>query len=248
MNDLHPATAAAAGVAGLLAGLVVPRLIAAIPEPEPEEPDPLEDDRPAVEEGDAEQPKELYADIAARPGLAWKAALASGMGAALIGLVLGRDLSLLVVLPLVPVCVALSVIDWRTRLLPTRVIAPSYALTVVTILLAWLLGDRDAHDLGRAALGWLIYGGMFFLLWFVYPRGLGYGDVRLSGLLGLALGWVGWSELLVGIFSGLLFGGVLGAALSIVTRRRDNPFGPFMVLGALAGIVLGQPVQDWYLG
>jgi leader peptidase (prepilin peptidase)/N-methyltransferase len=195
-----------------------------------------------------EEPKELYADIAARPGLALRAAVASGVCAAALGLVFGWNLSLLVVLPLVPVGVALAVVDWRTKLLPTRLIAPSYVVTIVMILLVWLVDSRAPHDLERTALGWLVYGGMFFLLWFIYPRGLGYGDVRLAGLLGLALGWVGWAELLLGIWAGLLLGGILGGLLSLVLRRRDYPFGPFMLVGALLGVVLGQPVVSALYG
>ena len=141
-----------------------------------------------------------------------EAALASGVCAAALGLVFGWNMSLLVVLPLVPVSVALTVIDWRTRLLPTRLIAPAYAVTVVAVLVAWLVDGRDLHDLERTALGWLVYGGMFFLLWFVYPRGLGYGDVRLAGVLGLALGWVGWAELLLGIWSASCWAGSWAAA------------------------------------
>ena len=170
------------------------------------------------------------------------------MSAAALGLVFGWNLSLLVVLPLVPVSVALAVIDWRTKLLPTRLIAPSYVMTIVAILVVWLVDSREVSDLQRTALGWLVYGGMFFLLWFVYPRGLGYGDVRLAGLLGLALGWVGWAELLLGIWTGLLLGGILGGLLSLVLRRRDYPFGPFMLVGALLGIVLGQPVVSALYG
>lgn len=238
--DLHPVTGLVTGLAGAAAGGLVPGLVARLPEPEirPESaPEPEEEDQ-----GAAEEPKELYADIAARPGLGWRAAVASGVVAGLLGLVLGWDAALVVLLPLVPVGVALAVIDWRTRLLPTRLIAPSYAVTLVAVLVAFLLDGRDLGDLERTAFGWLVYGGMFFLLWFVYPRGLGYGDVRLAGVLGLALGWVGWAELLLGIWAGLLLGGILGGLLSLVTRRRDYPFGPFMLLGALLGVVLGQPV------
>jgi leader peptidase (prepilin peptidase)/N-methyltransferase len=223
-------------------------MIARLPEPEPDE---EQEDSERSEEGGGSAPeesKELYADIGTLPGLAWRAAAASGVCAAAIGLMLGWDVSLLVVLPLVPIGVALAVIDWRTRLLPTRLIAPAYAVTVVAVLVAWLVDSRDAQDLGRTALGWLIYGGMFFLLWFIYPRGLGYGDVRLSGVLGLALGWLGWAELLLGIWSGLLLGGILGGLLSLVTRRRDYPFGPFMLAGALLGVVLGQPVMSALYG
>ncbi len=92
---------------------------------------------------------------------------------------------------------ALAVVDWRTRLLPTWLIAPAYVVTVVTILLGLAAGQPGPARPGAAPRsGWLIYGGLFFLLWFIYPRGLGYGDVRLSGVLGLALGWLGWGELL----------------------------------------------------
>ena len=81
---------------------------------------------------------------------------------------------------------------------------------------------------------------MFFVLWFVYPRGLGYGDVRLSGVLGLALGWVGWAELLLGIWDGLLLGGVVGGLLALRDpAQRPIPFGPFMLLGALAAVAVG---------
>jgi len=242
MTDLYPVTAVATGVLGLVAGALVPRLIGSVPEPEPEPDDPADGDT------EPEQPKELYADIAARPALQWTSAVASGLSAAAMGLMLGWSWALLVVLPLVPIGVALAVIDWRTKLLPTRLVAPTYALTVVTILVAWLADGRDLADLQRAALGWALYGGMFFALWFVYPRGLGYGDVRLSGVLGLALGWVGWSELLLGIWDGLLLGGVLGSLLALVTRRRDYPFGPFMLVGALSGVVLGQPVMSALYG
>ena len=102
---------------------------------------------------------------------------------------------------------------------------------------------RDRHDLARAALGWLVYGGMFFVLWFVYPRGLGYGDVRLSGVLGLALGWVGWAELVVGIWVGLLLGGVLGGVLALVPGAGGTTRSARSCCSARSsGVVLGQPV------
>ena len=255
MTDLHPVTALVAGLAGVAVGGLVSPLIARLPEPEPAQPDETDRGEADTELGDGlpeaaapAAPKELYADIASRPGLAWQTAVGCGVTAGLVGLALGWDLALVVLLPLVPVCVALAVIDWRTKLLPTRLIAPAYALTVVTVLVAFLAGDRDLQDLQRTGLGWLVYGGMFFVLWFVYPRGLGYGDVRLAGLLGLALGWVGWAELLLGIWAGLLLGGILGGLLSLVLRRRDYPFGPFMLLGALVGVVLGQPVLSAVYG
>jgi len=245
--DLYPVTAAVTGVAGLASGLLVPRLIAWIPEPEPEpegpeEPDATDDEADPV----PVQPKELYVAVAALPGLAWKAAVAAGLSAALVGLTLGWEWSLLVVLPLVPISVALAVVDWRTRLLPTRVVAPTYYLTIASVLVAWLLeGDLgDTSSLVRALLGWVAAGGLYLVLWLAYPRGMGYGDVRLSGVLGIALGFLGWEELAVGIYGGFLLGGLVGGLLAALRRvdRKGYPFGPFMLLGALVGVVLGQPI------
>ncbi|GEP38507.1 hypothetical protein NPS01_21700 [Nocardioides psychrotolerans] len=230
-------------LAGLLVGLVlcgltglfVPRLIARVPEPE--------------DDPDLDPPKETYVAIAALPGLTWKGALASALAGALVGTEVGLAWPLLFLLPLVPVGVALTVIDWRTMLLPTRIVAPSYVLVMALVLLAAALsGDTD--DLVRAGWGWLVYGGSFFVLWFIHPRGLGYGDVRLAGVLGIALGYLGWGELLVGLYAGFLLGGVGGGLLSLlrIVERRAFPFGPFMLVGALVGVVGGAPLLDAAFG
>jgi leader peptidase (prepilin peptidase) / N-methyltransferase len=237
---------------GVLATLVPP-LVRRLPEPVPETVAETGDAEEGHTDGEADAvvpaatrtlpaapPKEPYVAIAALPGLAWKSALAGGACGGLVGLAVGWSAVLPALVFLVPVAVALAVIDWRTTLLPTRIIAPSYVVLAALCLLAALLG-HDWHLLVRAALGWLVAGGLFFGLWFVYPKGLGYGDVRLSGLLGLALGLLGWPQLLVGVYTGFLLGGVGGlllAALRIVNRKRF-PFGPFMLVGALAGILAG---------
>lgn len=241
MTDVEPFPAVVAGVAALVLGLLVPALISRIPEPAPLlEPAESDTDLAPVP---TTTPKERYAEIALRPGLGWQAALASGLCGAVLGLVLGWAWPLLYLVPLVPVSVALAVVDWRTRLLPTRVIAPTYVAVIVLVLVCWqATGDTD--DLVRAGWGWLAAGGLYFVLWFAYPRGMGYGDVRLSGVLGIALGYLGWPELLVGIYGGFLLGGVVGGTLTLVRRvdRTGYPFGPFMLLGALVGIVVGDPV------
>ena len=249
MSDLDPVAAVVLGLVTLGLGVLVPALIARIPEPRPQDEPSEADAALPVDEDDPQPPaeapesKEPYAAIARLPGLAWKAALASGLAGALLGLVLGWDWPLLFLVPLVPVSVALAVVDWRTRLLPTRVIAPTYVGLIVLVLVCWLV-VRDHDDLIRAGWGWLIAGGLYFALWFVYPRGMGYGDVRLSGVLGIALGYLGWPELLVGIYGGFLLGGVVGGTLALLRRvdRRGYPFGPFMLLGALVGVVLGETV------
>jgi leader peptidase (prepilin peptidase)/N-methyltransferase len=220
-------------VSGVLA-LAVPTVVARVPEPEA---------------GDPDDPTETYAAIAALPGLAWKSAVAAALLGAAVGAAVGLDWPLLHLLPLVALGVALAVVDWRTRLLPTRLIAPAYVLVVASLLVGWF-ATGDTGDLVRAGLGWLLAGGFFLLLWFVYPAGLGYGDVRLSGVLGLALGQLGWAELVFGVWAGFLLGGVVGlllVALRLVDRR-NNPFGPWMLLGALLGIVWGPDVASALYG
>jgi leader peptidase (prepilin peptidase)/N-methyltransferase len=224
--------AAVAAVACGVGGLLVPVLIARIPEPEP---------APPAEEGAAvEEPKEAYAAIATRPGLRWRSAAVAAAAGGLVGASTGWDWPLLLLLPLVPVAVALGIIDWRTRLLPTRLVAPAYVLAVLLVLACFVI-TRDTDDLVRAGLGWVVAGGLYFLLWFVHPRGLGYGDVRLSGVLGIALGYLGWGQLMVGVYAGFLLGGFGGVLLTLtrLVERRAMPFGPFMLVGALVGIVAG---------
>ena len=190
-----------------------------------------------------DDPKILYADLGARRGVGVRAVLLSGVAGALVAWSQGWSWTLLVLLPLVPVMVALAVVDWNTRLLPTWVIRPTYYLTVALVLVAGLAAG-DAGAVIRAAAGWLVLGALYGLLWFVNSGGLGYGDVRLSGVLGLAGGFVGWAELLTGAWSAFLLGGVIGGVLALlkVVDRKAVPFGPFMVLGALVGLLVGPGV------
>lgn len=241
----HPAAALLGLVLGALAGWGCPALIRRVPEPEPEpESEPAE---PAAEP-DAEPvippAKELYADIADLPGLAWKASVASGLGAAVVGATVGLEWSLLFLLPLVPVCVALSVIDWRTKLLPKRLVLPAHAAVLVLAGAVAAL-DQDAGAYLRALIGMVVVRSIFWVLWWIRSSGMGFGDVRLSALLGFALAHLGWAELLVGIYASFILFIVPGVLLAVVRRDRtflksSFPFGPFMVAGALVGVALGR--------
>jgi leader peptidase (prepilin peptidase)/N-methyltransferase len=231
-------TALVAAVVGAVVAAPLPEVIARLPEPEP---DPEEHELvPADNEAEfarpVDDPKELYADLARVPGLRWGLVVACGLAAGAIGGRVGWHLSLVYLLYLVPVCAALAVVDWRTRYLPKRLVLPSYAVVGVVVLVAALV-THDGASLERAVLGWLSAYAFFFVLWFVIPRGMAYGDVRLSGLLGLALGWLGLQQLVLGLYTGFLLGGVLGVLLSAlkVFHHRHSPFGPYMVLGAFLG-------------
>lgn len=184
--------------------------------------------------------KELYTAIADHRGVAVASVLVSGLAGAVLGWALGWAWSLLFLVPLVPVLVGLAIIDWRTKLLPTWVIARTYAALVPLVLVVGAVtGEWD--DVLRAFWGWLITGGLYFVLWFINSAGLGYGDVRLSGIIGIVLGQLGWGTLFAGVYSAFILGGVIGGVLALakLVDRRGVPFGPFMVAGALMGVVLG---------
>ena len=225
-------TAAVTGVLGALGGLLVPRIIAWLPEPA----------QPAAD-------KQTYADIARSPGLGLRGALLSGVAGAGVGAAVGWSWALTFLLYLCVMGSALAVIDWRTRLLPTKLVAPSYVAVGALVLLAGGL-ERSGDDLLRSLWGWLAAGGVFWLMWRIYPRGMGYGDVRLAGVLGIALGYLGWGELLLGVYAGFLLGAVVGTLLSLLrlVDRKAYPFGPFMLLGAWVGVLFGPGVAALYLG
>lgn len=212
------------------AGLLVPGLIARIPEPGPEA------------QGD-DRPRPSYAEVATAPRLLPAAAITSLLAGGLVGAAVGLGWPLLFLLPLVPVGVALAAVDLRTRLLPTVVVWPTLVATAVLAALSGLLeGDREA--LVRAGLGAVVVFGLFFALWWIHPAGMGYGDVRLSAVVGLALGYLGWAELAIGIYGAFLAFSVPGLLLALLRRDRAilkaaYPFGPFLLAGALVGVLLG---------
>jgi leader peptidase (prepilin peptidase)/N-methyltransferase len=147
---------------------------------------------------------------------------------------------------LAAVGVTLAVIDIETLRLPDRLTLPSYPVGLVLLALP---ADRPA--LGRAVLAAAITGAVAFLLALLAPRGgLGLGDVKLLGVLGLFLGWLGWGVLVVGVALGFVLGGV--AAVGMLASRRAGlrdhlAFGPWLIAGALVAVVAGRPLVDAYL-
>lgn len=154
---------------------------------------------------------------------------------------------------LAAIAVALAVIDIDTHRLPNAIVLPSYPVGVGLLALAsWNPGGpSDWPALGRALIGSAAMYAVYFLLTVVYPAGMGFGDVKLAGVAGLFLGWVGWGAVLVGWFSAFLLGGVFSIGLLVAgraSRKSGIPFGPWLLLGAAVGIVVGQPIWGWYLG
>ena len=142
---------------------------------------------------------------------------------------------------LVVVGVWLSVIDILTHRLPNRIVFPSYPAAGV-LLVAAALAAQDWGRLVSLAGGAVVLWVFYFILRLIYPAGMGFGDVKLAGVLGLYLGFVGWSFLLWGTFAAFLLGGLWGVLL-IISRRGNAktaiPFGPFMIVGAGLVLALG---------
>jgi leader peptidase (prepilin peptidase)/N-methyltransferase len=138
--------------------------------------------------------------------------------------------------------VALAMIDIDHHRLPDAIVLPLYPIALVGFVLAGLLGGDWAWLSAVAGLGsWLaLIGGMWLLSG---GRAMGFGDVKLAPVLGATLGWIG-------ISSALLLGGLVGAALLLGRRAHRGsqiPFGPYLLAGALAGLVFGEAVGAAYL-
>ncbi|MGQ4716026.1 prepilin peptidase [Streptomyces anulatus] len=144
-------------------------------------------------------------------------------------------------LALTPVAVLLAAVDRRVHRLPDPLTLP-LAAAVVLLLGGAALLPGHAGSWTSGLLGGLALGGFYFLLFLINPNGMGFGDVKLALALGVALGWYGWTVLFVGGFAGFLFGALYGLALMLLRRagrRTGIPFGPFMIGGALTGLLLG---------
>lgn len=168
---------------------------------------------------------------------------------ALLAWHIGADPALPAYLYLGAVGVVLATVDLSVKRLPDPLVLPSYAVGLVLLGAAAAVAG-EAAPLVRAALAMVLLFGLYLVLAVLNPAGMGFGDVKLAGVLGLHLGWLGWAELLVGAFAGFLLVALTALGLlaaRLVTRSSQLPFGPFMLAGTLLGILAGQPVAAAYL-
>ncbi len=147
------------------------------------------------------------------------------------------------------ICIVLTLIDIDTHRLPNAIVLPSYLVAGALFTLAAVLAGEWAA-LQRAGIGMVALACFYLLLRLVQPAGMGGGDVKLAGVIGIYLGWIGWGPLAVGAFAAFAYGGVFGLALLMLNRARLKtaiPFGPWMILGAWTGVLAGDAVGSWYL-
>lgn len=164
-------------------------------------------------------------------------------------LVVGFSWALPAYLYLAAITVALTMIDLDVHRLPDVIVLPSYGVAAGLLGLAsW--GQGDWTPLLRAGVSAVVLFAVYAVLFVAKPGGMGLGDVKLAGVLGLYLGWWGWSALAVGGFAAFLFGGTAGLVLVVRSRagrKTRIPFGPYMLAGAAFALVAAAPIAQWYL-
>ena len=146
--------------------------------------------------------------------------------------------------------IALAAIDLTHHRLPNALTLPSYVIAGGLLGLAALVRS-ELEPFLRALAGMAVLYALYYLLMLIYPAGMGFGDVKLAGVVGLYLGWLGWAEVIIGGFLGFVIGALAGLGLMAAgraTRKSALPFGPAMLLGALIAVLAGTAIADWYLG
>ncbi len=164
---------------------------------------------------------------------------------------IGFDLRVIPALWLIPVGVAVSVIDLRTLIVPTRIVWPATAVSVVAIVAVSLIEGEPSWML-NALIGLACFAGPLFLIWFVVPKGMGFGDVRLAVLLGLNLGFYAGSRPMAAVTLSLLclvLASLLGVIIGVVAlgargRKAQVPFGPSLVIGTFICIALAAEIIE----
>jgi leader peptidase (prepilin peptidase) / N-methyltransferase len=150
---------------------------------------------------------------------------------------------------LAAISIALTMIDLELHRLPNAIVLPSYPVGALLLTVPALVAGEPGRLIGAAVAGLSLYA-FYFLLLMIYPAGMGFGDVKLAGVLGLYLGWFGWEFAVIGAFAAFIGGGLVGILLMVVGRagrKTQIPFGPYMIVGAWAALVWADPVADWYL-
>jgi len=155
------------------------------------------------------------------------------------GTIGGVALPLLLVLLLVPV----TLIDLDHRIIPNALMAVG-ALGALILLLALHSSALTQHLIALAAAG-----GFFLIAALVYPAGMGMGDVKLAGVLGLALGRAVAPAIFVALLAGTIVGAWIVARVGAARGRKVTiPFGPWLALGGVVGVFAGDAIVDWWTG
>lgn len=138
--------------------------------------------------------------------------------------------------------VAVTLTDLELKVIPNKV------LLVAAVLGVAIAAVSDPGSLPERAIAAVAAGGLLFAAAMAYPKGMGLGDVKLAAVMGLFLGRDVGAALLVALLAGSLVGLAIMAREGAAARKRGIPFGPFLALGGVVGLLAGGELTDWYLG
>ena len=163
----------------------------------------------------------------------------------------GLEWTVVPVLWLIPAGLAIAVIDLRTLIVPTRIVWPAFFVSVALVV-AVSGAEGEWKLLLSALVGLVALAGPLFVLWFVLPSAMGFGDVRLTVLLGWTIGFYAGTDLVAPVILALICltlasvaGLVIGVvALGVRGRKAKVPFGPALVLAAYACCLLAEPILE----
>jgi leader peptidase (prepilin peptidase)/N-methyltransferase len=143
---------------------------------------------------------------------------------------------------LVGVLVPVALIDFDRRIIPNKIMLPAAVAAVAVGLLLAPAQLPEQLVAGAAA------GGFLLLFALAYPKGMGMGDVKLAAVLGLYLGRSVAVALLSGVLAGAVVGALVIARVGVSQGRKTAvPFGPFLAIGGVVGLLAGPAIVHWYL-
>jgi leader peptidase (prepilin peptidase)/N-methyltransferase len=184
-----------------------------------------------------------------RAGLALEASALGAWGAlacALAAVRLGASPQLAAYCVLAEALALLAVIDLREGLVPRRIVYGASVL-VGAALLATCALDGAWRPMLDALIGAAIAFVLFATVWWISPKAMGFGDVRLAGLCGGALGWLGFAALYLGFLASFVIGALMGLVVLVLRGRRRFPFAPALALGTMLGVLWGASLGGLWL-
>lgn len=161
--------------------------------------------------------------------------------AATVAVLWGDPTEIALGLVFVTALLAVTLTDLDRRVIPNKVL---FVATVAGVAIAAV---GDPSSLPERAVAAVAAGGGLFLVVLAYPRGMGLGDVKLAAVMGLFLGRNVAPAILVALLAGSGVGLYLIARHGAEARKRAIPFGPFLALGGVVGLLAGDQLIDWYL-
>lgn len=144
--------------------------------------------------------------------------------------------------------VAIAITDLRVGLVPRKLLYPTLGAVAVALVAVSADEGRWGELVGAAA-GGVVAFAVFALVWWFYPKGMGFGDVRLAGLAGMALGWLGFRPLYLGFLAAFIAGLVFGVVNLAARGTTKFPFAPALATGTMVGVLWGGYLGNlWFHG